>query len=128
MKVIKERFPKGAKIGLLATLGTHGVGVYRTHFEGASAFTLIEPDQGGREAVHQAIYDRQYGIKAVAPPSTLARAVVKAQAKQLIERGADAIILGCTEISLLVDQHDAAVPLFDTTAIHARSAALWALA
>ena len=43
MKVIKERFPKGAKIGLLATLGTHGVGVYRTHFEGASAFTLIEP-------------------------------------------------------------------------------------
>lgn len=122
MKVIKERFPKGAKIGLLATLGTHGVGVYRTHFEGASAFTLIEPDQSGREAVHQAIYDRQYGIKAVAPPSTLARAVVKAQAKQLIERGADAIILGCTELPLALHDGEVAVPLLDPTAIVARAA------
>ena len=42
-------------------------------------------------------------------------------------RGAQAIILGCTEISLLVDQADAAVPLFDTTAIHARGAAEFAL-
>ena len=40
----------------------------------------------------------------------------------------EAIILGCTEISLLVDQQDAAVPLFDTTAIHARAAAEWAMA
>ena len=41
----------------------------------------------------------------------------------LTAQGAEAIILGCTEISLLVDQQDADVPLFDTTAIHARSAA-----
>jgi aspartate racemase len=41
--------------------------------------------------------------------------------------GAQAIILGCTEISLLVAQGDAPVPLFDTTAIHSRSAAEWAL-
>ena len=41
--------------------------------------------------------------------------------------GAEAIILGCTEISLLVGQRDSEVPLFDTTAIHARSAVEWAL-
>ncbi len=45
----------------------------------------------------------------------------------LIAQGAQAIILGCTEISLLVDQSDASVPLFDTTSLHARKAALWAL-
>jgi aspartate racemase len=45
----------------------------------------------------------------------------------LVDQGAEAIILGCTEISLLVGQSDAAVPLFDTTAIHARQAAERAL-
>jgi len=47
---------------------------------------------------------------------------------QLVEQGARAIILGCTEISLLVGAQDSAVPLFDTTDIHARQAAEWALA
>lgn len=46
----------------------------------------------------------------------------------LIRQGAEAIILGCTEIALLVRQKDSAVPLFDTTSIHARKAAEWALA
>jgi aspartate racemase len=46
----------------------------------------------------------------------------------LAAQGAQAIILGCTEISLLVDQGDSAVPLYDTTAIHARQAAECALA
>ena len=119
---IRQRFPKGARIGLLATLGTHTVGVYRTHFEGERSFTLIEPDQRGREAVHQAIYDRQYGIKAVAPPTALAKAVVKAQAKLLIEKGAEAIILGCTELPLVLHDGEVAVPLFDPTAIVARAA------
>ena len=48
--------------------------------------------------------------------------------ENLSSQGAQAIILGCTEISLLVTQEDSTVPLFDTTAIHARAAALEALA
>ena len=47
--------------------------------------------------------------------------------ERLIARGAEAIILGCTEISLLVGQDDSAVPLFDTTALHAAAAVEWAL-
>jgi aspartate racemase len=47
---------------------------------------------------------------------------------RLVEQGAQAIILGCTEITLLVDAADACVPLFDTTALHARAAAERALA
>jgi aspartate racemase len=45
----------------------------------------------------------------------------------LAERGAQGIILGCTEISLLVDEKDSPVPLFDTTRIHAEAAVDWAL-
>lgn len=45
----------------------------------------------------------------------------------LVAQGAQAIILGCTEISLLIGAEDAPVPLFDTTAIHAQSAVAWAL-
>jgi aspartate racemase len=45
----------------------------------------------------------------------------------LRDQGAEAIILGCTEIALLVGPDDSAVPLFDTAAIHARKAAEWAL-
>ncbi|MBS1227673.1 MAG: aspartate/glutamate racemase [Proteobacteria bacterium] len=47
--------------------------------------------------------------------------------QSLAAQGAQAIILGCTEIALLVDQQDCAVPLFDTTAIHARAAVAAAL-
>ncbi len=46
----------------------------------------------------------------------------------LVSEGAKAIILGCTEVSLLVGPGDSTVPLFDTTSIHARKAAEWALA
>jgi len=48
--------------------------------------------------------------------------------KELIDKGAEGIILGCTEITLLVDQNDSSVPLFDTTAIHAEAAVEYALA
>jgi aspartate racemase len=47
---------------------------------------------------------------------------------QLVEQGAEAVILGCTEIGLLVKQSDTTVPLFDTTEIHARQAVEWSLA
>jgi aspartate racemase len=46
---------------------------------------------------------------------------------ELTLQGAQAIILGCTEIALLVKPQDAVIPLFDTTRIHARTAAQWAL-
>ena len=47
---------------------------------------------------------------------------------ELVARGAEAIIMGCTEITLLIDQEDAEVPLFDTTRIHAEAAVALALA
>jgi len=47
---------------------------------------------------------------------------------RLADRGAEGIILGCTEITLLVDEGDSPMPLYDTTAIHAETAVDWMLA
>ena len=55
------------------------------------------------------------------------RAQYRAIMQRLAEAGAEGIILGCTEIALLVRPDDAPVPLFDTTRLHARAAAAWAL-
>ena len=77
-----------------------------------------------REAVHRIIYDELCRGQ-VLPAS---RETYRQVMANLVSRGAQAIILGCTEISLLVSDEDCEVPLFDTTAIHARRAVELALA
>ncbi len=84
---------------------------------------VVVPTEPQRERVHTVIYQE------------LCLGVVKAEAKAdyleiieaLAERGAQGVILGCTEIGLLVQQADTPVPLFDTTEIHAEQAVQWAL-
>jgi aspartate racemase len=66
---LDRMFPHGAPIGLLATKGTHAVGVYRQYIGRYPKLQLIEPDTEARERVHQAIYDPMYGIKAGFPPA-----------------------------------------------------------
>ena len=55
------------------------------------------------------------------------RAAYRGVIARLVERGAQAVILGCTEIMLLVGAGDSAVPLFDTTTLHAEAAVEWSL-
>jgi aspartate racemase len=81
------------------------------------------PDEDERRQVHRVIYQELCFGKINVESRDLYRTIMS----RLVKRGAEAIILGCTEISLLVSQHDAAVPLFDTTDIHARYAAEHAL-
>ena len=76
-----------------------------------------------RDLVHRVIYEELCLGKLVDGSRDAYRRIIAA----LTARGAQAVILGCTEISLLVGQADAAVPLFDTTALHARGAAECAL-
>jgi aspartate racemase len=112
-----------ATVGLLGTRFTMEQAFYRDRLVG-HGLREIAPEAADRDAIHRIIYDE------------LCVGVIKEQSRReyrrimewLTAQGAEAIILGCTEISLLVDQHDANVPLFDTTAIHARSAAEEALA
>ena len=81
------------------------------------------PDDDDRATVHRIIYEELVQGR-VEPASREAYRQVIAR---LVERGAQAVILGCTEIMLLVRPEDSAVPLFDTTAIHAEAAVDMAL-
>jgi aspartate racemase len=84
---------------------------------------VLTPAEQDREIVHRIIYDELCLGRVIDHSRTESRRIMA----ELVHQGAEAIILGCTEITLLVEQTDAAVPLFDTTRIHARKAAEWAL-
>ena len=110
-------------VGLLGTRFTMEQAFYRDRLRERHGLEVLVPDAEDRDLVHWVIYEELCLGRIVADSRTAYRRVIA----NLASRGAQAIILGCTEISLLVDQKDSAVPLFDTTSIHARKAAEWAL-
>jgi len=111
-------------VGLLGTRFTMEQDFYRQRLQQAHGLQVIVPEADDRTVVHDVIYEE------------LCRGVIRDDARaayrrimdDLVACGADAIILGCTEIGLLVGSQDARVPLFDTTALHASAAVEAALA
>lgn len=123
--ILHTLVPAGCCIGLLATPGTYASGVYQTHLERLASdaqYRLLEPEAAGKQRLYEAIYDTEYGIKAQSAPVT-ARAleVLSSEAWGLYERGADALIMGCTEIPLALDCHAFPFPLIDPAAVLARA-------
>ena len=110
-------------VGLIGTRFTMEQDFYLGRLRQRHGLKVLVPDLPGREQVHRIIYE-ELCLGQINPAS---RRVYRGVMDNLVGQGAQAIILGCTEISLLVDAADASVPLFDTTAIHAREAAEWAL-
>ena len=110
-------------VGLLGTRFTMEEDFYRARLETHHGLKVLVPNAPDRDTVHRIIYDELCRGQTL----PVSRAAYRAIMAQLVAQGAQAIILGCTEISLLVDATDATVPLFDTTALHARSAAEWSL-
>ena len=111
------------RVGLLGTRFTMEQDFYRARLASRHGLEVLVPDPAERDLVHRIIYE-ELCLGQVTPAS---RAAYRQVMAALVARGAKAIILGCTEIGLLVNQDDATVPLFDTTAIHAITAAEWAL-
>lgn len=111
-------------VGLLGTQFTMAQAFYRNRLSERHGLSVIVPPQEDRDAIHQIIYEEL----CLGVVTDDARAVFRRVMAKFAEQGAQAIILGCTEISLLVNQQDAELPLFDTTAIHASAAAEAALA
>ena len=110
-------------VGLLGTRFTMEQDFYRSRLETLHGLTVLTPPALERAQVHQIIYDELcLGDIKNASRQAYLRIIARLQAQ-----GAQAIILGCTEIALLVQPQDCSVPLFDTTTLHARSAALWAM-
>ncbi|WP_245650881.1 aspartate/glutamate racemase family protein [Thauera butanivorans] len=110
-------------IGLLGTRFTMEQAFYRGRLEERHGIEVLIPEQNDIDVVHRVIYE-ELCLGRVEDASRKAYQGVMAR---LVERGAQGIILGCTEISMLVGAQDAAVPLFDTTAIHAGAAVAEAL-
>lgn len=111
-----------SRVGLLGTAFTMEQEFYKDRLQRHGIDVLI-PAEADRLIVHRVIYD-ELCLGSVLPQS---RAEYRRVIADLTHRGAQSIILGCTEISMLVGPEDSAVPLFDTTSIHARKAAEWAL-
>ncbi len=108
---------------LLATRFTMEQDFYKGRLARRHGIEPLVPDDAGRETVHRIIYEE------------LCRGVVRPDAKAaylgliagLAAAGADSVILGCTEITMLIGQGDVDLPVFDTTRIHAESAMEFAL-
>ena len=106
------------RVGLLGTRFTMEKDFYRGRLEGIHGLQVVIPDEAGRDLVHQVIYQE------------LVQGKIRKESREgylevidtLVERGAEGIILGCTEIGLLIKEDDLFLPLFDTIEIHALAA------
>lgn len=107
-----------SRVGLLGTAFTMEQDFYKGRLTDRHGLEVLVPDDADRVTVHRIIYDELVQGRVVAASRLAYRDVIA----RLIARGAEAIILGCTEIMLLVGEQDSAVPLFDTTALHAEAA------
>ena len=106
------------KVALLGTRFTMEQTFYRGRLEERFDLELLVPDKAERELVHRVIYD-ELCLGSIRQTS---REQFVGIIGGLADRGAEAVILGCTEIALLVDQKDTSMPLLDTTRIHAIAA------
>jgi len=112
------------KVGLLGTAFTMEQDFYRGRLEKVFGLEVLVPEADDRRVVHEVIYRELVAGEVRAESRAAYREVIA----RLVARGAQAIILGCTEIMLLVSEDDSAVPLFDTTNLHAVAAVDRALA
>ncbi|KLV09523.1 hypothetical protein ABT56_00045 [Photobacterium aquae] len=111
------------KVGLLGTRFTMEQDFYTGRIKDNFGIEVIVPDAADRECVHRIIYDELcQGTISAASRQEYIRI-----AEALYQQGAQAVILGCTEIALLLRPQDTQVPLYDTTAIHAAAAVARAL-
>lgn len=111
------------KVGLLGTKFTMEEDFWKGRLVEHYGLDVIIPDQSERQIVNRTVYD-ELCVGQVKPSS---KATFRKIVRNLVAAGAQGIILGCTEIYLLLDQQDVQVPMFDTTRIHAESAARFAL-
>lgn len=114
---------KISKVALLGTRFTMEKYFYKTVLKEKFGIEVIVPDLKERDMVHQIIYEE------------LVQGIIKTESKQKIQtiirnlqqEGAEGVILGCTEIPMLISENDCKIPVFDTTKIHAHVAALKAI-
>lgn len=113
-----------SRVGLLGTRFTMEEDFYAGRLRAQHDLDVRVPDEAGRAHVHRIIYDEL--CRGAIEPSS--KALYLQEIDKLVAAGAQGVILGCTEIGLLIAQDDCRVPVFDTTRIHAEAAVEMALA
>lgn len=114
---IRRRLPKAEKIGVMGSTGTMRSGLFHRSLEKAG-LTPLSPTEAEQKKIMQAIFGSQgikAGVTAGKPRTTILNLALK-----LINRGAEAIIAGCTEIPLVLKENDLPVPLFEPMEIGAK--------
>ena len=110
------------RVGLLGTRFTMEQRFLRDHLLQGYGIDAVAPEAADRECVHQVIFDEL--CRGIVSPAS--RAAYLGVIDRLAERGCTAVALGCTEIGLLLPPDTpSAVPLFDTTVLHAEAALAW---
>jgi aspartate racemase len=111
------------RVGLLGTRFTMEEDFYRGRLTDRHGLDVLVPERQARETVHRVIYE-ELCLGVIRDDS---RSAFRAIIARLAQRGAQGVILGCTEIELLVHAADSPLPLFPTTRIHALAAVEFAL-
>ncbi len=106
------------KVGLLGTAFTMEQDFYKERLSNQFGIDVVIPDESDRKQVHNIIYQELCRGEVKEESRDVYRQIIE----KLSQQGAEAVILGCTEIALLIQQQHTDVPLFDTTAIHAEAA------
>jgi len=112
------------RVGLLGTGFTMEQDFYKGRLASRHGLEVLIPEAEDRAVVHRVIYDELCAGRIQETSRQAYREIIA----RLAERGAEAVILGCTEITLLVSQADSPIPVFDTTRLHALAAVEWSLA
>ena len=111
------------RVGLLGTAFTMEEEFYKGRLGDQFGLEVVVPDREGRSLVHEVIY-KELCLGTIRDSS---RRKYLRVVEELTQAGAEAVILGCTEIGMLIKAADTNVTLYDTTAIHAAAAVQWAL-
>jgi aspartate racemase len=120
-EVLKDRDMR--RIGLLGTKFTMEEDFYKGRLTEKHGLEVLVPNKEERDIIHHVIYDELcVGVVSSSSKEAFTRIM-----NQLAVRGAEGVILGCTEIGLLIGDDDSPVPVFDTTKIHAVAAVEYAL-
>jgi len=123
---IKNRYPDIRRVGLLATQGTYKTRLYDQSLEAAGLQLVIPNEEVRVNDIHAALYDPSYGIKTCASPVTVqAMDRVRSAIDHVIQMGAEAVILGCTELPLAVKEDSIdEIPILDPAKIMAEKLVL----
>ena len=107
-----------SRVGLLGTKFTMEQDFYRGRLKEIHGLDVLIPEEKERQVIHDILYNEL----CLGEVKELSREKFQSIIQNLVQRGAKGVILGCTEIPLIVRQEDYDIPLYDTTALHAQAA------